>query len=223
MTDVGEDVGEAADAPPTAPADPPASPLLTSTAAVAAGNLVSRITGFVRVLAIALALGTTFAGNTYQTSNLVSNVLFELLAAGILSSVMVPPFVRLLDEGRREDAEGLAGAVLGLALGALGVITVIGIAARPWVMRALTIAVDDPAVRHQEIVLGSFLLLFFLPQVLLYAVSSVATGLLYGARRFAAPRRRPSVRSPRTSPPRVSARARREAHYNRVRSAGTAT
>ncbi|MDQ4098170.1 MAG: murein biosynthesis integral membrane protein MurJ, partial [Actinomycetota bacterium] len=67
------------------------SGLRASTAAVTAGNLASRVTGFLRVLAIGLVLGTTFAGNTYQTANLVSNVLFELLAAGLLSSVLVPP------------------------------------------------------------------------------------------------------------------------------------
>jgi putative peptidoglycan lipid II flippase len=160
--------------------------LLASTAAVTAGNLVSRVTGFLRVLSVGLALGTTFAGNTYQTSNLVSNVLFELLAAGLLSSVLVPPFVRLLDRGRREDAERLAGTVLGLALAALGAVTVVGLVARVWIIRLLTLAVADPAVRRQEVELGSFLLLFLLPQVLLYAVGSIATGLLYGQRRFAA-------------------------------------
>jgi putative peptidoglycan lipid II flippase len=165
----------------------PSPGLLGSTAAVTAGNLASRITGFARVVVVGLALGTTFAGNTYQTSNLVSNVLFELLAAGLLSSVLVPPFVRLLDGGRRADAEQLAGAVLGVALAVLGAVTVLGIALRPWIMRALTVAVDDPSVRDQEVALGSFLLVLFLPQVLLYAVGSVATGLLHGARRFGAP------------------------------------
>ena len=160
--------------------------LLGSTAAVTAGNLASRATGFLRVLAVALALGTTFAGNTYQTANLVSNVLFELLAAGLLSSVLVPPFVRLLDGGRRREAERLAGAVLGVALAALGAVLVVGLVGRPLVMRAFTAAVDDPAVRRQEVALGSFLLIFFLPQLLLYAVGAVATGLLHGARRFAA-------------------------------------
>lgn len=161
--------------------------LLRSTAAVTAGNLVSRLTGFARVVVVGLALGTTFAGNTYQTSNLVSNVLFELLAAGLLSSVLVPPFVRLLDGGRREEAERLAGAVLGLALVALGTVTVLGLALRPWIMRALTVAVDDTAVRRQEVALGSFLLVWFIPQVLLYSVGAVATGLLHGTRRFTAP------------------------------------
>ena len=89
-------------------------------AQVTAGNLAARITGLLRVVAVGGALGTTYLGNTYQSANLVSNLLFELLAAGILSSVLVPPFVALIDEGKAEDAERLAGAVLGLALAVLG-------------------------------------------------------------------------------------------------------
>jgi len=161
--------------------------LLRSTASITAGNVASRITGFVRVVAIGAALGTTFLGNTYQTSNLVSNILFELLAAGLLSSVLVPTFVRLVDSGERDDAEHVAGAVLGVCLAVLGVVLVAGLVLRPLIMRVLTITVSDPGVRRQEIALGSFLLWFFLPQLLLYAAGAVATALLHGARRFAAP------------------------------------
>ena len=150
------------------------------------GNVAARVTGLLRVVAVGGALGTTYLGNTYQTANLVSNLLFELLAAGILSSVLVPPFVALLDADRREDAEHLAGAVLGLALAVLGAVTVVGLLARPWIMRALTVAVADDAVRDAEVRLGGFLLLVFVPQVLFYAISSVATAVLHGSRRFAA-------------------------------------
>jgi putative peptidoglycan lipid II flippase len=164
----------------------PPGGLLASTAAVTAGNLASRVTGFVRVLVVGLVLGTTFVGNTYQSANLVSNILFELTAAGLMSTVLVPPLVRLLSRGDREQALSLAGSVLGLALVVLGVLTAAALLARPWLMRALTVAVEDPEVRRQEVALGSFLLVFFLPQVLLYAVGAVTTGLLHGQRRFAA-------------------------------------
>ncbi|MDP8938343.1 MAG: hypothetical protein M3O23_11560, partial [Actinomycetota bacterium] len=150
------------------------------------GNVVSRVTGLLRVLAVGGALGATYLGNTYQTANLVSNLLFELLAAGLLSSVLVPPFVRLIDAGRGPDAETLAGALLGIALVVLGVVTLAGLLARPWIMRALTVAVDEPEVRRREVELGSFLLVLFLPQVLLYAIGAVATALLHGSRRFLA-------------------------------------
>lgn len=153
---------------------------------VTVGNVAARVTGLLRVVAVGGALGTTYLGNTYQTANLVSNLLFELLAAGILSSVLVPPFVALLDEGRREEAEHLAGAVLGLALAVLGAVTVAGLVARPWIMRALTVAVSDEGVRDAEVRLGGFLLWVFVPQILFYAISSVATAVLHGTRRFAA-------------------------------------
>ncbi|MBV8303546.1 MAG: hypothetical protein JOZ04_05000, partial [Acidimicrobiia bacterium] len=161
--------------------------LLRSTASITVGNVASRVTGFVRVLAIGAALGTTFLGNTYQTSNLVSNILFELLAAGLLSSVLVPTFVGLIDAGHRDDAEHVSGAVLGVCLAVLAVVLAAGLVLRPWIMKVLTIAVSDPGVRHQEVALGSFLLWFFLPQLLLYAAGAVATALLNGTRKFAAP------------------------------------
>src|SRR3546814_20088993 len=57
----------------------------------------------------------------------VSNVLFELLAAGALSAVLVPTFVDLLDQGDDEGAEEVAGGVLGVAVVVLGVVSLVGI------------------------------------------------------------------------------------------------
>lgn len=155
-------------------------------ARVGAANLASRLTGLARVVAVGAALGTTFAGNTYQTANLVSNVLFELLAAGLLSSVLVPPLVRRAQDGDPEGVERLAGAALGIGLAAMGAVTVVGLALRPWLMRALTLAVEDPGVREREVALGSYLLVAFIPQVVLYAVGSVATAALHARQRFTA-------------------------------------
>jgi putative peptidoglycan lipid II flippase len=169
-------------------AGPDAEPgLLRSSAPITAWNLVSRLTGFVRVLAVGAALGTTFLGNTYQSANLASNILFELLAAGVLSSVLVPAFVAHIRTAGRDDADRLAGNVLGMLLAILGPIVVAGMLAGPWIMRGLTITVDDAAVRHAEVDLGAFFLWFFLPQVLLYAVGTVATALNHAENRFVAP------------------------------------
>ena len=69
----------------------------------------------------------------------------------------------------------------------LGAVLIAGLLLRPWLMRALTLAVSDPRVRRQEVALGSFFLWFFLPQLLFYAAGAVATALLTAARRFSAP------------------------------------
>jgi putative peptidoglycan lipid II flippase len=161
--------------------------LLRSTATITGWNAVSRVTGFARVLAVGAALGTTFVGNTYQSSNLVSNLLFELLAAGLLSAPLVPAFVALLDKGDRDGLARVTGTLLSLSLLVLGTVVIVGGLAGHAIMRLLTLSVTQPAIRVAEIRLGSFFLWFFLPQVVLYAVGALLSALLNADRRFASP------------------------------------
>jgi putative peptidoglycan lipid II flippase len=145
---------------------------------------VSRAVGFVRVLVVAAVLGTTYLGNAFQAANSVSNVLFELLAAGALSAVLVPAFVDLLDAGDDAGAEDVASGVLGVAVAVLGAVSVLGIAFAPLLARALTVGVPAAGAAEQR-ELVTFLLRFFVPQVVLYAAGTIATAVLYAKRRFA--------------------------------------
>ena len=156
-----------------------------ATLTISLWNTLSRVTGFVRIVAVGAALGATFLGNTYHSANLVSTITFELLAAGLLSAPLVPAFVGLLDRGRAAEADRLAGTLLGLSLVGLGALALVMATAGHTVMRVLTAGVD-PAVRAREVRLGAFLLWFFLPQLVLYAVGAVASASLNARRRFAA-------------------------------------
>ncbi|HEX5588570.1 MAG TPA: lipid II flippase MurJ [Acidimicrobiia bacterium] len=147
-------------------------------------TLTSRGIGFVRVWAIAAILGTTFLGNTYQSSSSVSNVLFELLAAGALSAVLVPTFVGLLDAGEEERAERLAAGMLGVGLAAMGVVTVVGMVFAPQIARLLSSGAPTQKILDQQIELSTFFLYFFIPQVMLYVLGTVATGILYAKKRY---------------------------------------
>lgn len=149
-----------------------------------AATALSRVIGFARIWMIATVLGTTYLGNTYQGSSSVSNVLFELLAAGALSAVLVPTFVEHLAAGDPAEAERLASGILGIALTVLGVVTVIGLATAPWVADLLTTRAPNPEVAQQQQQLSTFLLYFFIPQILLYAWGTVSTAVLYAQRRF---------------------------------------
>ncbi len=145
---------------------------------------VSRGFGFVRVLVVAAVLGTTYLGNTFQASNSVSNVLFELLAAGALSAVLVPTFVELLDRGDQRRTEHLANSVLGLALVVLGAITLIGVIGAPWLADVPSSGASDADIVAEQQSLATFLLRFFVPQLLLYVLGAVAIAVLYAQRRF---------------------------------------
>jgi putative peptidoglycan lipid II flippase len=168
---------------------PAASRRGTSTTTRAAAGMgaitaISRALGLVRVLVVTAVLGTTFLGNAFQAANSVSNVLFELLAAGALSAVLVPAFVELIERHDRAGAEEVAGGVLGVALAGLGVVTVLGVVGAPWLARVLTATVPDEVAADQR-ALVTYLLRFFVPQILLYAAGTIATAALYAQRRFA--------------------------------------
>lgn len=160
-----------------------ATSTVRSAVGIGALTALSRLVGFGRVLVVAAVLGTTYLGNAFQSANSVSNVVFELVAAGALSSVLVPIFKQLIDSGRQDEAEAVAGGVLGVALVGLGGLAAIGMVAAPWLADALTLGVPA-AVAGQQRDLVAFLLLFFLPQVALYAAGTVATGVLHARSRF---------------------------------------
>jgi putative peptidoglycan lipid II flippase len=170
----------------TAATDGEGSGVRTGRAAAGMGAItaVSRLLGFVRVLVVAAILGASALGDAFQAANLLSNVLFELLAAGALSAVLVPVFVNLLEQEDQPAAEEVAGRVLGVALTVLGVVTLVGIVASPLLARVLTAGAKGETGADQRS-LVAFLLLFFLPQVLLYAAGTIASAVLYAKRQFA--------------------------------------
>lgn len=148
---------------------------------------VSRLTGFVRVVVVAAALGTTFLANTYQTANTAPNILFELVAAGVLTSVFVPTFVEYLVQERHDEGWDAANALASVAAVGLVVLFVVLALVAPVVMRVLTLGVRDRALRAQEIALGATFLRLFSPQLVFYGAGMIMTSALQAHRRFAMP------------------------------------
>ena len=158
--------------------------IVRHTATISSLNLISRVTGFVRMLVVAAVLGTTFLGNTYQTANSIPNLVFELFAAGALQAVLVPTIVEALEQRGREEARRIANLVLGSLVVAMVVVLAAGLALAPLISRALF--AGSPA-GGQQVRLGTVFLWLFLPQVLFYAAGLVATAVLNADHHFAVP------------------------------------
>jgi putative peptidoglycan lipid II flippase len=163
----------------------PQGSLARGAAVITFATALSRVTGFVRVIVVAAAMGTTFLANTYQTANTAPNVVFELVAAGVLTSVFVPTFVDYLVRGRRDEGWQAANALTTIAIvGLVSIALVVALLGDP-IMRLLTLGVDDPVLRAQEVSLGATFLRLFAPQVVLYGAGMIMTGALHAHRRFA--------------------------------------
>jgi putative peptidoglycan lipid II flippase len=174
--------------PPVGPAaDESREALVRHTAVMSVGTALSRITGFLRVAAMAFALGVaeTRLADSYNVANNLPNIIYELILGGVLTSVLVPVFVERLTAGRDRGWES-ARAVMTVAAVLLSAVMVLGIVAAPWIVRLYTLRVNEPA-RSAVQSLSTFFLWIFMPQIVLYGLGAVATGLLNAHRRFAAP------------------------------------
>ena len=152
-----------------------------NTALMTAGTILSRLTGLVRVAALAYALGVTGISAAYTTANTAPNIVYELVLGGILTSVFVPVFVQWRRDHGRDDAFAVADRVFTVAAVLLLGLTSIGVLVAPWVARAY--GIDDPA----KLELAAYLLRWFMPQVVFYGIGAIAAGLLNAEGRFAAP------------------------------------
>lgn len=157
------------------------SRLLRSSAVVGVGTAISRLTGFGRVAAIAYALGATTVAGVYAYANETPNILYELLLGGILTATLLPLFVRSLADGD-EEAQN---AIVTVAAVALLVITIIGVAIAPLIVRVYTIDVHGPTADDQR-ELATTWLRCFMPQIFFYGMTALAADMLNARRRFAA-------------------------------------
>ncbi len=156
--------------------------LLRSSVVVGIGTGASRVTGLLRTIAIAYALGTLLVGDSYNLANTTPNVVYDLVLGGILAATLVPVIVDRFEHNDHKSIDALA-TIVTLALAGL---TVVATALAPLIIRMYTIG-KDPVVAHEQIRLAVPLLLMFMPQVFFYGLSTLWTAVLNAKRSFAVP------------------------------------
>jgi putative peptidoglycan lipid II flippase len=162
--------------------------LARSTAVMATGTLLSRITGLLRVtvLVATLGVGESRLADVYNVANTTPNIIYELVLGGILSSIFVPVFVEVRRTRGQRQAWHVARATMTIAIAGLGLLAAVTMVAAPWIIR-LYVHSGSPAERAQAIEVGGQLLAMFMPQIVFYGVGAVMTGLLNAHRRFGVP------------------------------------
>jgi putative peptidoglycan lipid II flippase len=155
--------------------------LLRSSATVGLGTALSRITGFLRVAAIAYAIGAGALAGTYSYANETPNMLYELLLGGVLTATLVPQFVRYVE---RDDEEAV-NAIITIAMVALVVVSVAGVLLAPYIVKAFTLRAEGASRAAQQDV-ATTLVRLFMPQMMFYGFTALATALLNAHRRFVA-------------------------------------
>ena len=163
------------------------------TLVVTACTLLSRVTGFVRVLVAAAVLSNGVLGDTYHAANTVPNLVFELVAGGVLQAFLVPTFVAARRSGGDDELGRTAGVVTAMLSLFLGLLALVLMLTAP-LITSLLVADDGAAglVADKRAVMTPMLLVF-LPQIVFYGIGMVTTAALAARRRFAAAALAPAV------------------------------
>ncbi|MFF4950695.1 murein biosynthesis integral membrane protein MurJ [Streptomyces chattanoogensis] len=125
-----------------------ASGLLKSSAVMAAGTMVSRLTGFIRSALIVAALGGAVLGDSWQVAYQLPTMIFILTIGGGLNSVFVPQLVRAMKEDD-DGGEAYANRLLTLVIVILGALTVVAVVAAPLLVKLVSLDISrDPAANE---------------------------------------------------------------------------
>lgn len=148
--------------------------LVRSSGMIAIASLVSRITGFVRNLALVAVLGFAVVTDSYTVSNTLPNIVYELLLGGVLTSVMIPVLVR----AQAEDADGgerFTRRLLTVVGAALLVATLLAMLAAP-LLTALYVGSDTSGKANPALATAFAWLL--LPQIFFYGIGALLGAVL---------------------------------------------
>lgn len=156
--------------------------LLKSSAVMAAGTMVSRLTGFVRSALIVSALGLGLLGDSFQVAYQLPTMIYILTVGGGLNSVFVPQLVRAMKDDE-DGGEAYANRLLTLVMVALAVLTAAAWLAAPLLVRALSNPVaSDPAANDVAVTFTRY----FLPSIFFMGVHVVMGQILNARGRFGA-------------------------------------
>ncbi len=145
------------------------------------GTFASRASGQVRAILLVAAVGSTgTVANAFDIGNRLPNILFALIAAGVLQAVLIPQILRAMKaHNARERLDKL------LTLSGLGIllITLVLAALTPWLVRLMTIKGNwsDESV-HLAVVFAYWCV----AQVFFYGLFTLLGQVLNARGRFAA-------------------------------------
>ncbi|MEV0899658.1 lipid II flippase MurJ [Actinoplanes sp. NPDC049802] len=143
-------------------------------------TILARLAGFGRTTVFFYTVGDDSLADVYLATNLVPNIVFELAAGGALASLVVPLLAGAVAAGDRARVDRVASALLTWVLA-----VTVPLAVLVFLISGSITGLFDVAAEHQEV--AARMLRVFAPQLPLYGVGIVLTGVLQAHHRFAWP------------------------------------
>ncbi|PYM24113.1 MAG: murein biosynthesis integral membrane protein MurJ [Candidatus Rokuibacteriota bacterium] len=147
---------------------------------IGAATLASRVLGFARDMVVALAFGAGPITDAFFVAFRIPNILRRLLAEGALSTAVIPVFTDYAVNHPRGELVRMLRAILAAALLVLGVTTLVGVLAAPWLLSVIAPGFSEPGQRDLAVLLTRVMF----PYLILVGLAAFAMGVLNSQGRF---------------------------------------
>ena len=144
---------------------------------------LSRILGLVRDVLFAKYLGDSDVADAFFVAFRLPNMFRRIFAEGAFNAAFVPLFSRRMEEDGPAEAKVFAEQALAVLLAALVVLTVVAMAAMPWLMYVLAWGFDGDSDKFD---LAVELTRITFPYLLFISLAALLGGLLNALYRFSA-------------------------------------
>lgn len=163
---------------------PTSASVLSSSGLMAAGTLVSRLTGFLRAGLLAAAIGVSLQAEVFNVANTIPNSLYILVAGGVFNTVLVPQLVRAI-KNDPDGGDAYANRIVTLGALVLAGVTAVLVLAAPLILRVMVDAsfFTDPDLAPQRESMIDFAR-WCLPQIFFYGMFVLIGQILNARGRF---------------------------------------
>jgi putative peptidoglycan lipid II flippase len=157
--------------------------VLSATAVMASGTILSRFSGYFRTLLIIAALGQALHADIFTIANTIPNAVYILVAGGVFNAVLVPQLVRAM-KNDEDGGDAYASRIITLSAIFLAVVTVVLILAAPLLLRVYLAPdyFDPDRAAHLESAIA--FTRYCLPQVFFYGMFVLVGQVLNARQRF---------------------------------------
>ena len=151
-----------------------------NTALMSVLMVVSHLTGFVRTWAQAFALGVTVIASCYSVANNLPNQLYEIVVGGMLVTAFLPVYLSERQKRGSSGASEYTSNLVSIVTLLMGALTVLAMVFAWQVVFTQSFTATD----EFDSALAVYFFRFFAIEVLLYALSSIFSGVLNAERDY---------------------------------------
>ncbi len=153
-------------------------------------TVLSRVLGLFREMITAAFLGADSGADAFFVAFRIPNLLRRLFAEGALSAAFIPTYVDTLHRKGHAEAASLARITFTFVTIVLAVVTGLGVALSPWIVKLTAPGfLDDPSKFELTVTLNRIMF----PYIFFVSLVALASGVLNSMGHFSAPAAAPTL------------------------------